>query len=493
MKKKQLDCDFLIIGGGTIGLPVAVWLSEKTNKDVICLEAGYETHDNYNFFGSPKIIGNNYMGAKLGRRFCLGGTSTVWGGALSPFLQSDTTLYNWEVTSKDLEKYIPDVEKIFKLPSSDWNEDLLENQFGEYILRAAIWPSFANRNTYKLLKNRLIRCQNLRLLKNTPVISIDAKNSKHIVYVNNVDFEKISCKKIIVCAGAIESTRIALRLSNNYFIGKGFSDHLSAPVGKILSKNLDSLNKEFSFKFSKNNSMKNFRFEMSNHSNNRELLPPHNFHVSFISKISENNTFNHLRSIFRHLQRGEVPQIRDLSGLIKNSKWFIRLAFWRFFHKCLLRPEDSIPEIHLVIQQEISDANRIELDHAALDEFGNSVPKIYWKLNSKDKENINNAIYSFYDFWQKNLSDKYGSLELYDKDTIIKNFMECGGIYHPTSSLKFGKDDKSPLDENLYLKNIRNIQFLSTAILPTGGGVNPTMMALLFAARCVDQHISKNS
>jgi choline dehydrogenase-like flavoprotein len=31
------------------------------------------------------------------------------------------------------------------------------------------------------------------------------------------------------------------------------------------------------------------------------------------------------------------------------------------------------------------------------------------------------------------------------------------------------------------------VQLISTSVLPTGGGANPTMMALMLGVRCVDQ------
>ena len=40
----KFDCDYLVVGGGTIGLPTSLWLAESTSKNVICVEAGSSTN-----------------------------------------------------------------------------------------------------------------------------------------------------------------------------------------------------------------------------------------------------------------------------------------------------------------------------------------------------------------------------------------------------------------------------------------------------------------
>ena len=115
---KDLSCDYLIIGGGTIGLPISVWLSEKTNKNIICVEAGPNNKTIKNLFGNPRIFGDVYYGAEEGRRFGLGGTSSIWGGALAPFFQNDCNHYDWPISSEDLKQFYSDIEDLFDLPEN---------------------------------------------------------------------------------------------------------------------------------------------------------------------------------------------------------------------------------------------------------------------------------------------------------------------------------------------------------------------------------------
>ena len=57
----------------------------------------------------------------------------------------------------------------------------------------------------------------------------------------------------------------------------------------------------------------------------------------------------------------------------------------------------------------------------------------------------------------------------------------CGncGSYHPTGTIPLGALSAGGcLDGNFYLHGSENLQILSTAIFPTGGGANPTMMLI---------------
>jgi choline dehydrogenase-like flavoprotein len=47
----------------------------------------------------------------------------------------------------------------------------------------------------------------------------------------------------------------------------------------------------------------------------------------------------------------------------------------------------------------------------------------------------------------------------------------------------------SVVNEHLQLHHVNNVNVVSTSVLPTGGGANPTMMLLLLAIRCVDHAV----
>ena len=83
------------------------------------------------------------------------------------------------------------------------------------------------------------------------------------------------------------------------------------------------------------------------------------------------------------------------------------------FRKRLLRPDKSIPEIHLVIEQEISEKNYIRLSETKVDQFGVPSVEINWGMTQTDAKNISSVIYEFERFWIENLEAAYGKLNLY--------------------------------------------------------------------------------
>ena len=487
----KYDYHFVVVGGGTIGLPTALWLAKKIKKSVLCLEAGPNNQTLECFFGTTDNTNFYYKGAKDGRRFGVGGTSSVWGGALSPFLPADCK-DDWTIKTLDLEQHFEKISQLFKIKHKpSWLYEYEVSHKAEYIKRFAYWPSFKNRNVYTILKNEINAQKNLSLQCDSPVVSIRSYkeyNEIDIFYKNSK--QVITCKNLIICAGAIESTRLSLLINNHSKdVRAGFSDHLSAPFGYISDCNFDALNKFSSFEFLKDKSMRTWRFEMSSASKLRNLYPPHNVDIKFSSvDDSKLNGFQSIRLILQAIQKRKIPSLTSVVGLIKNLRWIFKMLYWMIFRKRLLRPDKSIPEIHLVIEQEISEKNYIRLSETKVDQFGVPSVEINWGMTQTDVKNISSVIYEFERFWIENLEADYGKLNLYEMNQTLSSFEHCGGIFHPTSALAFGDNKKYLLNKDLFLKSANNIQFLSTACLPKGGGVNPTMMALLLAARLVDQH-----
>ena len=84
------SANFVVIGGGTVGLLIAQKIDNLELGKVVVLELGDEKVS----FASerlPKVVfpKDRYAGAADGRFVGLGGTSARWGGAMIPFLPED--------------------------------------------------------------------------------------------------------------------------------------------------------------------------------------------------------------------------------------------------------------------------------------------------------------------------------------------------------------------------------------------------------------------
>ena len=112
--------NFVIIGGGTIGLLIAQKIAKLELGKVVVLELGGEKVSSA-AESLPKVLfpKEQYAGAADGRFVGLGGTSARWGGAMIPFLPED-----FQSEFRDLvietNQYVSEIEGIFSLPQGPY-------------------------------------------------------------------------------------------------------------------------------------------------------------------------------------------------------------------------------------------------------------------------------------------------------------------------------------------------------------------------------------
>lgn len=492
--------DFLIIGAGTIGLPTACWIAEETGKRVLCLESGARNqHEDTHPLNEVVQKGMVYNGAKAGRFRCLGGTSTRWGGALIPFQDADLKYAHWPVRYDELTPYIPEVEAYFGLEEGGYEATDLPFSIGaEHIGRLAKWPKFSQRNVCNIVKPDLDIPDTLDIWLNANVVDIQTHSEGVRVIAKSPSGAQITitASKLIVAAGAIETTRLSCLIDqkNNGFIskisptlGRHFTDHISVEVAKIIPKNTSALNKIFGFQFGSNGGMRNLRFEAAPNAASRGQLPPSFAHIGF--DVDKPGGFDALRELFRNLQMRRLPAAKVLWDLIRSGPWLTRAIWWRFVYKRLLFPADAQLIVHMVVEQDPDAENTVSLSSTQKDIHGVPLAEIDWRVAATDIEAIKKCRDSLEAAWKRSDFSNLGDWESFPDKAIDKDLGNSGGIYHPTGSTRMGANaQKGVVNCNLQLFGAPHIQLLSTSVLPSGGGTNPTMMLFLLARRLVAQH-----
>ena len=183
---RAIETDVLIIGGGIAGLLLACKLRELKVPVVVLESGGHEQVERVHPLNKVILVGEEYRGATQGRARCLGGTSTLWGGALIPFVQKDLDsrahlqLPSWPIAMEELRPYVRQIEKLFGVDDGPYDEAFVELigvgpnlpiGDAEVVLRFAKWPVFKKRNVAMLLKRTIEQDDDLSIWLNSTATS----------------------------------------------------------------------------------------------------------------------------------------------------------------------------------------------------------------------------------------------------------------------------------------------------------------------------------
>ncbi len=500
----EVACDVLIIGGGTVGLLLATRLA-AAGRHVVVVESGGmsqsgETHP----LNEVVLLGALYKGAESGRFRCLGGTSTRWGGAMLPFLETDMTFRQsgwdseWPVTLADFTAYQGEIERLFGLPETPYDRPEILPAGSAFIPRLAKWPPFKLRNVATLLDAQ-IKAENgpaVWLNATATQFGFDPGGRLASVEARSANGGRLSVRpaETVIAAGAIESTRLLLLIDhqndNRVFapdgvLGRYFHDHVSTETARVTVSDRTALNRVIGFRF-EGGGMRNLRFEPSAGLRAAHGIPAGFLHIAFSTEAPAG--FDVLRSIYRKIQRRDRFSLRDAAELASALPWLSRAAWWRFREKRLLFPDNAIFGLHAVVEQEPIAANRIGLSPQRVDVFGCPLATIDWRVADSDITNVAEMTRQFVSAWRESPLGRLAEIQPAPPEALGKALSSFGGVYHPGGSTKMGASPKTGVvDKDLRTFRTPNLSVLATSAFPSGGGANPTMMLMMAAFRLADR------
>jgi choline dehydrogenase-like flavoprotein len=508
----SVKCDVAIVGGGTAGVITACELAAR-GRSVVVLESGgmtqtAETHP----LNRVVQTGQEYRGAEHGRFRCLGGTSTRWGGAMIPFqpadFEADLSVGRppWPIAHGELLRHTEQVERLFGLPAGNYDAAEDEARLGipegemadtpAFRLRSPKWPAFARRNVAQVLQRELAAPRGPQVWINSTVTAIrlgeDGRVSRLRAQGGADAVVDIVPTETVIAAGAIESTRLLLKLDADYgqrlfgrwdVIGRYFHDHLSAPVARIDVRNPGQMSRLAGFRF-QDTGMRNLRFETNPDIIDR--LPGAFVHIAFHS--DKPGGFDGVRDVYRALQRRELPSGRSLALVARHADWLLRAGWSRYVDRRVLPPDDAVHEATLVVEQVPVAGNRITLMAGSEDRFGVPAAAIHWRVSEQDLDNAGRVLDAFTRFWSRTGLASIGQLGVREAANWREALTLCGGIYHPGGTLRMGlSSSDAVVGADLSTFAVPNLRVLSTATFPTGGSANPTMMLMLMAMRMAEK------
>jgi choline dehydrogenase-like flavoprotein len=490
--------DVLVIGAGTVGLPMAVKLAERGHQVLVIESGGSEQSEDTHELNAVTHARLVYGGAAHGRFRCLGGTSTRWGGALVPFSKGDYAPGEWPVSPEEIEVHLPAVEALFGLgPGTYEGDPVFKGAAADFRARLAKWPSFRNRNVANLLAKPIQSSPRLDIWLNASATDFEVSGGRLKCVrarSRNGSTLVVTAREIVFAAGAIETTRLLLLMDQQHGdalfapdqqLGRYFSDHLSLAVADIDARDRVALNMQAGFRFERGGSMRNVRYELTDNTPLRRALPACFAHIAFTQ--AEDGGFAAARDLFRQVQRGGLPDLRLVTRLALSAPWLARAMWWRYVRRRLLYPSGAKVQLHMVIEQIPLRDNCIRLSQSSRDVFGQPLAEINWDVAARDSDNLLNAVRAFETAWASSSLAQIAQLQIYPTQDITRELASHAGIYHPVGSVRMAHTSKhGVVDSSLRPFRVRNVSVASTAVLPRSGGANPTMMLLMLGLRCVD-------
>ena len=497
-----------IIGAGTAGIFLAKLLRER-GLGVVLLEAGDARARSPEERGEVCAqSGIPYRGANAGRSFGLGGTSVLWGGQMIPLTAADMDgrpalgITPWPIGYGDLAAHLPAVRRLLRLPAdSVEGEQALTARFfpglsrldADFELRLSQWLPFGMRNFAQAFAAPMSSDPEVEVWLNTAVVGLEWSAERgRVVAVRarspNGRSLTVRPEVLVVCAGALESTRLMLAFdeaagglltADGAPLGRYFADHLSVVCGRFDGLDWRRYNLATAPIWA-GGVMRTPRLELAPAAQRRLALTSAFAHFTFWT--DGDTGFDVVRTLLRQRQ-GERPPM-DLSPrrLWRAVTDVSAMAYWRGVHRRLWIPRLAELLLQVDIEQRPNWDSRLSLADA-VDALGRKRLRIDWRIQPEDIRVIRTVAERTLHAWEASALAAVARLRL-TLPEAFDAFDALYDVYHPTGTLRMGADPRdSVVDPDLRVWPLENCFISSTAVFPSAGSANPGLMHLALTAR----------
>ncbi len=483
LKKKQ---KIVILGSGIASLITAYFLSKNKNNYIEIYESGNESglknQDLNKEYKNLKIKKKKYdistevhycdtLGwqQNLNRlRFRrLGGSANYWGSESQFFDKQEfeinrNELGSWPIKFSEMNKFYLIVSNLLGFKKKYLTRRNYGKNFSEIFWSRNINTQFLKEKILCSLNKKL----NVKIEFNHTCIGLyfNRKNCKSIILNSNSKIKKINIfDKLIICCGAVETTRLLLNSKSlkknmkqiNYRnLGKFFSDHPHGFIGYVKNPS-----KEFEKKFIKKIKNKNSisYLGLKNYLGKKTLSIAFQFH----SELRDILLRSHLRSLF----------ISFLSFNLKSFFKEILVIIFKIISLDFLKQKNQI-RVWAVAEQDQIIKSYIKIFNEK-DRLGLKKININWQMTNNLKKNFKKTLIELQSYFKKK---KYGEI-IFDKNLDLSSKLQGlhGGAHHfGTTRMSTNKNFRF-VDKNLKILDIDNTFVLSTSVFPTNGSSNSTI------------------
>lgn len=501
----QRTFDVILVGGGTIGLMLAVTLARRGKLVAVFESGGQQPEHQARELNKNIQAGRPHDGIDIGRARVLGGTSTLWGGQLTEFRPGDFEPRlgiekGWPIGYSDVQPYYERVARDLGLGLPiDVKENVGAAENGEALSRFYTrWLPEPNMATFYRRDIQGAESLEVWLHACTAGFEYDDNVSGRISGLkicNSRGDEFIArATDFVLANGTIEISRLLLigaldpraPWADNPWLGRGFQDHLDIRVARVVIRDKDRFRERFENVF-----LNRRKYQPKlRRSAATSIVPDVACSLVFSSDVSEH--MQYLKIFVRSVLGGGglsrlAPAARNLRSI--GLTW-IPMILHYVKHRRIFASLTGAVFVNLHCEQRPLAESRIELDANCRDRLNLPAARLTWKIDGRlEYLAMRNFVDELSRYFEKN---QLGSIEpepWFEQqeatlDMARDSFHQCGGA-RMAADLTDGV-----VDSNCRVWGSVNLFVAGAATFRTSGYANPTFTALALAARLAD-HLSE--
>jgi len=464
----EFECDICIIGTGPAGISIAREFIDS-NKSICLVESGD--------FNSDSATQSLYKGETHGQKHTdleacrlrfLGGSSNCWNGWCAPFDDYDfvekpwVPYSNWPITNNDLRSYNKRAGVVCEVGSGDfsdryWKELKLEKTpFDENRIRVCNWRISPPTRFGQRYRTELEQAKNVKVILNANALELKASESTNLVTaieIASLNGKRgiVKAKHYVLACGGIENPRLLLTSNNKHGLGNKYGQ-----VGRYFMEHPYATSA--------------LAFSL-----------PTNFHTD-IKKVLDGVSLSTGIAITPALQAKEKVMSSMMLAYPENN--IDTLYSWG--NRPLPEVQPGYQRYSLMSQSEQSPdpENRISLS-SKLDQFGNPLARMDWKLNELDKRTVR--------VQAKAIGTEFARLGL-GRIKLADWLLDKGAYWgvvagnHHMGTTRMGDNPKtSVVDKHCQVHGIPNLHIAGSSVFVTSSWVNPTFTIVALALRLADR------
>jgi choline dehydrogenase-like flavoprotein len=507
--------DVCVVGGGAVGLVVAVQLS-RMGKRVILLEGGgVGLEERSQALHRTITAGHPAKRKDFGRYRVLGGTTIHWAGGvvpLNPIVFEDrawVTDAKWPFTIAELDPYHLKAYELIGLENVELDDSKIWRKIGvdpdlgpDLGMMLTRWTP--RRNFARVFKKEIDGPGNLRAFVHANVtgFSLDETGQK-ITSVKARSFNgkqiTVNAKSVVLACGTIEIARLLLQPSGNDvpypwqanpWIGRGFIDHIDRNAGTVEILDKSAFHKIFDsvivnrLKYSPRI---NLNTDVQRKQGTLDIAANFNF---------ESMTLQHLVNIKYFIWSiidGRMPdQIWRLPiHVMAVMKITFPIAFRYLMDHRLYKPASGTVYLRLTSEQIPNPASCVRLVDEK-DELGMRRIEVDWKFDGREIRTF--AIFSRL---IRDAMRERGIAEI-TLDPDLENESQAyfekvvDGNHHMSTARIGNTADEGVVDSDLRVHGTENLYVAGAAVFPASGFANSTLTSLALGLRLCD-HLERIS